>query len=85
LAQIFAAPFLSRWVFDVEILARLSLERVASGGLPVQECVSELPLYEWHDVKGSKIGPFEIFRVARDLWRIRVRYRSTLSRARAIA
>jgi dolichyl-phosphate beta-glucosyltransferase len=84
LVHIFGSPFLSRWVFDVEILARLSEERARSGGLPSKECVAELPLQAWQDVKGSKIGPFEIFRVVRDLWRIRRWYMQALDEAEGI-
>ena len=83
LVRIFGSPFLSRWVFDVEILARLSEERARSGGLPAADCVAELPLQAWKDVKGSKIGPFEIFRVVRDLWRIRRWYTRALDDAEA--
>jgi dolichyl-phosphate beta-glucosyltransferase len=78
LVRIFGSPFLSRWVFDVEILARLSEERARTGGISSADCVAELPLQAWQDVKGSKIGPFEIFRVVRDLWRIRRWYTRAL-------
>jgi glycosyltransferase involved in cell wall biosynthesis len=51
--QIFATPFLSRWIFDVEILARLARNTGTSGSdVPVYEC----PLEFWRDVPGSKVG-----------------------------
>ena len=70
LRKIFGEPFLSRWIFDVEILARLSIERQRTGGTPPEACVAELPLPVWRDVKGSKIQPGDLLRVARDLWLI---------------
>ncbi len=68
LQAIFAAPFRTRWVFDVEILARLIVERRTSGGPGPRSCVAELPLPVWRDVKGSKIRPRDFARVGRDLW-----------------
>jgi dolichyl-phosphate beta-glucosyltransferase len=67
----FAAPFLSRWLFDVEVLARLGIAYARRGGPPLIECVRELPLPEWHDVTGSKISWTDIFGVCRDLFKIR--------------
>lgn len=42
-------PFLSRWIFDVELMGRLR-----AGGLGNNAFV-EVPLSAWHDVKGSKL------------------------------
>lgn len=67
----FAAPFLSRWVFDVELLARMRLGAGASAGTRVYE----LALRQWHDVAGSKVKPLDFCRACRDLVRIRRRYR----------
>ena len=50
-ALAFRDPFISRWVFDVEILARL----VCRGNVNPQVAIYEYPLFEWYDVKGSKI------------------------------
>lgn len=63
-AQAFDEPFLSRWIFDVEILVRLRERRVI-----------EYPLRRWADVRGSKVS---IVKVAVptliELIRIRLRY-----------
>lgn len=60
----FGEPFLSRWIFDVEILARLRGRRLL-----------EYPLTHWADVGGSKVS---VIRVAIptliDLIRIRRKY-----------
>jgi dolichyl-phosphate beta-glucosyltransferase len=81
LRSIFATPFLSRWVFDVEILARLIVEQLRTGGPPPEVCVKELPLPTWRDVKGSKIRPRDAASALTDLWRIH----RWLRRARAAA
>jgi hypothetical protein len=69
--SVFGKPFLSRWIFDVEIIARyLKLwgrERVAKS-------LYELPVTVWHDVKGSKVRSTDFLRALRDLWKIRRAY-----------
>lgn len=47
----FATPFRSKWIFDVEMIARLL------GGRNNREGASllELPLWSWRDVAGSKL------------------------------
>lgn len=54
--EVFDRPFMSSWAFDVEILARLlRLERDQK--IPaVTRAVVEVPLRQWTDVRGSKIG-----------------------------
>lgn len=67
--SLFEKPFGSRWVFDVEILARyLSGPGTAAG-------IRELPLERWTDVPGSKVKPLDFFRGVLDLTRIHHRYR----------
>src|SRR5699024_962790 len=44
-------PFLSRWLFDVEIILRLK----AVFGDSITTQLHEYPLKEWHEVDGSKI------------------------------
>ncbi len=48
-------PFLTRWVFDVELIARLMQARRSMGARPVQESIYEITLRQWHDVAGSKL------------------------------
>lgn len=69
--QVFGRPFRSRWIFDVEIIARyLKLwgrDRVARS-------LYELPVTVWHDVKGSKLRSTDFVHALRDLWKIRREY-----------
>lgn len=62
------APFQSRWIFDVELLARLASQ--APGSL--DECAVEVPLHQWEDVSATHLGimaflraPFELLNVYR--------------------
>jgi len=72
--EIFRDPFVSRWAFDVEILARLIRARRSAVLLPAESVVCEVPLVEWRDVAGSKIGVLDYLWAALDLWRIHRRY-----------
>jgi dolichyl-phosphate beta-glucosyltransferase len=67
---VFAEPFLSRWIFDVEILARLPAQFGAA------DVVYEQPLDRWVDVAGSKLRPRHFLLAAGDLLRIWRRYGS---------
>jgi glycosyltransferase involved in cell wall biosynthesis len=59
---VFQRPFLSRWIFDVEILGRLIDAERHLDLPPVHQMVYELPLDHWHDVAGGSLK-------ARDFWR----------------
>jgi dolichyl-phosphate beta-glucosyltransferase len=72
--EIFADAFVARWIFDVEILARLIRSRRVEGLPPAETVVCELPLQEWIDVAGTKLGALDYLRAAADLLRIRRRY-----------
>ena len=70
--EIFAEPFLSRWIFDVEIIARLVRQR---GRDAAARAIYELPIRTWHDVKGSKVRSTDFIRALKDLWKIHRAYR----------
>jgi glycosyltransferase involved in cell wall biosynthesis len=72
--ELFAEPFIARWAFDVEILARLIRARRGGALAPAAEVVCEVPLEEWVDVAGSKIRPLDYLRSGVDLLRIWLRY-----------
>jgi len=67
LAAALEAPFLSRWLFDVELIARL---RDALG----VDALRELPLPRWEDPGGSSVGLSDFVRAPLELWRIHRRY-----------
>lgn len=62
-------PFRSRWAFDVELLARLARGSGTADGIPA-DAMLEVPLREWSDVRGSKLGPRAAIRAGVDLARI---------------
>ncbi len=75
-ASAFASPFVSRWIFDVEVLARLVAYRRQHGGTPLARAVLEHPLRVWRDVAGSKLSARHMVGAFVDLMRIRRRYAS---------
>jgi dolichyl-phosphate beta-glucosyltransferase len=70
--ELFAAPFLSRWIFDVEIIARFVQQQ---GRDAAAKAIYELPITEWHDVQGSKVKSGDFLKALRDLWRIHHAYK----------
>lgn len=60
-----AEPFISRWIFDVELIGRL----ISEGNLDPGEIV-EVPLLRWRDVEGSKLGLLDAALAAVELGRI---------------
>ena len=72
--EIFESPFLSRWIFDVEIVARLITRYRSSSTPSIREVIFEYPLMRWDDVAGSKLTLFDFFVVGLDLWRINWHY-----------
>lgn len=71
--QIFADPFLSKWVFDVEILARY---QALLGHTPeqLQQLIYEYPLEKWTDVAGSKVHVGDFAIALADVFRIYRKY-----------
>ncbi len=55
LAALFQEPFVTRWIFDIEIIARLMRARAGTQRPQVRDIVYEVPLSEWRDAAGSKI------------------------------
>jgi hypothetical protein len=74
---IFAEPFLARWTFDVEILARRIRVAAAepSQAPPIESVLIEVPLRAWRDVPGSKLRPHDAFRALWELTTIALTYR----------
>jgi dolichyl-phosphate beta-glucosyltransferase len=72
---LFAQPFSARWVFDVEILARIRVRASQTAdAMPIQLTVYEAPLDSWEDVEGSRLKPRDYFVATMDLATIYWRY-----------
>ncbi len=79
---LFRAPFVSSWIFDVEIIARLIAARRGTSLPDAESVIYEYPLEQWCDVRGSKLRVVDYLITARDLLRI---YRAYLARSRSQA
>jgi glycosyltransferase involved in cell wall biosynthesis len=71
--QVFAEPFLSKWVFDVEIIARY-LNLYGNDPKDVEQIIYEYPLETWVDIPGSKVRPKDFLKALQDLFRIKRKY-----------
>ena len=70
--RLFEAPFRSRWIFDVEIVARfVSGRQISQAGA----LIHETPLLQWRDIAGSKVRPRDFLRAFFELWAIGRNYR----------
>jgi glycosyltransferase involved in cell wall biosynthesis len=78
LQEIFADPFVTRWAFDVEILARWLVAR--DEGIEANRAILEVPLRRWVDVPGTKLRAVDFLRAPVDIWRIRRAYRAAIRR-----
>ena len=67
---LFARPFVSKWLFDVEILLRLRTLYPRD----LEQRVFELPLQEWRDIPGSKVSLSYCATVPLELARMRQHY-----------
>jgi glycosyltransferase involved in cell wall biosynthesis len=70
---ILAEPFLSRWIFDVEIIARV-IQLHHGDRKRVEDVIYELPLMRWADIAGSKVHPLDFFRAMGEVYAIRKKY-----------
>ena len=61
---IFSKPFLSKWLFDVELLKRL--QKIHN----LKEVVKEIPLEKWEEIGNSKIKVIDFFKIPFELLKI---------------
>ncbi len=80
--HLFAAPFRTHWVFDVEILARMWNYRQRHELPHPAEAIYEVPLKQWRDVGGSKVRPSDFVVAFGQLLDIQRHYRPAASAAR---
>jgi glycosyltransferase involved in cell wall biosynthesis len=74
-AALFAAPFHSPWIFDVELLARYLALPAAPGEPARRDRIYELAVPVWHHVPGSKLRTADFLRAAFELLYIHRKYR----------
>lgn len=78
-SEAFAEPFLTRWAFDVELLARITGRSPAAASLARARGhrraeVVEYPVHRWEDRSGSTLGPLAWPRVGAELALVALRY-----------
>ncbi len=73
-AQSYAEPFLTRWIFDVELLARLHAARRCLPTAQLRDIIYEVPLDSWCDVAGSSVKSGDFVKAARELAHIYWKY-----------
>jgi glycosyltransferase involved in cell wall biosynthesis len=73
-SELISRPFSARWIFDVEILARIVSETRPTIQAPVQPAIYEYPLDQWRDVRGSQLKPLDFLIAGIDLASIYWRY-----------
>jgi glycosyltransferase involved in cell wall biosynthesis len=55
LARLFERPFQTKWIFDVELLARMKQARQVRRQPLLESAIYEFPLDSWRDVAGSNV------------------------------
>ncbi|WP_019502733.1 glycosyltransferase [Pseudanabaena sp. PCC 6802] len=70
LKALFAEPFITSWVFDVEIIARLIRSRHGQDMPQAESVICEVPLQEWNDIPGSKVKPYDFLKAMVEMMRI---------------
>ena len=71
---LFRQPFCSRWIFDVEIIARLIRSRRDKKLPQPEDVIYEFPLIEWTDIPGSKLRYSDFVLASWELFQIRRHY-----------
>ena len=69
--SLFKDPFITRWLFDVELLARYIQ---LFGKEKAKNNIYECPLFQWEDIKGSSLKFKDFFKAPFELIKIRQKY-----------
>lgn len=69
--NVFNEPFISRWLFDLEILARY---KVVNGSKEFNEKLIEVPVIEWIEKENSNVSYLHFFSILSDLIKIKRKY-----------
>jgi len=71
--KIFDQPFISKWLFDVEIFFRMIR---LYGRNEIQNHLREIPLKKWVDTPDSRVSPLYFFKLWWDLFKISKKYKN---------
>jgi glycosyltransferase involved in cell wall biosynthesis len=76
-SALFKDPFITKWLFDLELWFRLrNLVGLESAGLQTLE----VPLTDWQEKKGSKIQPAQFLKAPLNLVKIHFKYNTSSAR-----
>ena len=70
--DLFQRPFISRWLFDIEIIYRIIK---LFGHEKCEIIISEIPLMRWEEKGNSKITLLDLLKVPCELFKIYIRYK----------
>lgn len=70
--SIFPEEFITRWLFDVELLARYTR---LYGKERATEKIYEFPLFQWQDIDGSQLKSRDFFKAPVELMKIKRKYK----------
>ena len=73
IVEAFETPFVTRWIFDVEVIIRL-LRAWDRTDVDSGEAIAEVPLRRWSEVAGSKLGWTDAAQIARELRALHAEY-----------
>ena len=68
---VFSERFVTKWLFDVEIIARLLKKH---GNKSIHQSILEIPVYQWQDVPGSKLRFKHMFLALIEIIKIHWKY-----------
>ena len=72
--HVFSNPLNSRWLFDVELFARLIQTWDAIDDRPFADRVFEYPLHQWTEIPGSNLKKLDFLKAGWELAQIYMRY-----------
>lgn len=78
--ELISTPFRARWIFDVEILARMVSTTQPTGSNVASPKIYEYPLDQWRDIDGSRLKLLDFVMAAIDLAGIYWRHRPGVQR-----
>jgi hypothetical protein len=74
LTAVLGQSFSTRWIFDVEMFARMKCLRSSAMRSALREAIYEFPLDAWRDVAGSNVKGRDFAKASLELARIYWRY-----------